>query len=526
MRISVVRHFEVGLFGLACVIGMIGAFVGLNAHGFWFDELFTVRILEPADGSGGLFSRIAGDVHPPVYFVVLFIYSRIVGDTEVALRSFSALAACASILIFVAGTKRTFSLPARLFGAAIATGSLFWFFQSQNARSYAFCLLISAGILALCLSLLAEQTPRDKRIQLGALIVLVFIGSFAHFYVMYESLAALIILALFRRHERYLMAATGGVLLMASALYVRFVMAPFSQAALGDNWYQNDFAWYRLVLRTSVLDAFGKAGVIAIAVCAAVFVFYRIFPIRERKNSSLSRFPLDSATALLVGVPVLVLVGAIVSSTLVAPNLSDRNYLILSPFIWGFFARLYDAAATGAPRLVRMALNLALSVLVLSMASIVGQRFPPGRPGLAYEPFRESAQWIRSIPECRGQIVPVITMDHKAWYKPGYAATVYASAYGRYLQDFSRPQLIFMEGILAHSVPADLQAELRRRMDGDSCPILGWSVHYITAETIAVAKNELLRSADRPVAEKVVKTKEFPDGQVGFVLYLDRKRER
>ena len=92
MRISVVRHFEVGLFGLACVIGMIGAFVGLNAHGFWFDELFTVRILEPADGSGGLFSRIAGDVHPPVYLVVLFIYSRIVGDTEVALRSFSALA--------------------------------------------------------------------------------------------------------------------------------------------------------------------------------------------------------------------------------------------------------------------------------------------------------------------------------------------------------------------------------------------------------------------------------------------------
>jgi Dolichyl-phosphate-mannose-protein mannosyltransferase len=481
-------------------------------------------------------------VHPPVYLIVLFIYSRIVGDTEVALRSLSALAACASILIFVAGTKRTFSLPARLFGAAIATGSLFWFFQSQNARSYAFCLLISAGILALCLSLLAEPPPHDKRIQLGGLIVLMFIGSFAHFYVMYESLAALIILALFRRHERYLMAATGGVLLMASALYVQFVMAPFSQAALGSNWYQNDFAWYRRVLRSSVLDSFGKAGIIAIAVCAAVFVFCRIFPIRERKDrevsarqslrplwhspgmSSLSRFPLDSATALLVGVPVLVLVGAIVSSTLIAPNFSDRNYLVLSPFIWGFFARLYDAAATGAPRLVRVALNLTLSVLVLSMASIVGQRLPPGRPALAYEPFRESAQWIRSIPECRGQIVPVITMDHKAWYKPGHAAIVYASAYGRYLQDFSRPQLIFMEEILAHSVPTDLQVELQRRMDGDSCPILAWSVHYITVEAIAVAKNELLKSVDRPVAEKVVKTKEFPDGQVGFVLYLDRKR--
>jgi hypothetical protein len=533
MRTSVARHFEVGLFGLACAIGMIGAFVGLNAHGFWFDEFFTARILESGNGSGSLIARIASDVHPPIYLVALFIYSKIVGDTEVALRSFSALAACAAILLFIVGTKLTFSLPARLFGAAIATGSLFWFFQSQNARSYAFCLLISAGILALCLSLLTGQPPHGKRLRLGGLIVLMFVGSFAHFYVMYESLAALIILALFRRHERYLMAATGGVLLMASALYVQFVMAPFSQAALGSNWYQNDFDWYRRVLKSCVQYSFGDAGIIAIAVCAAVFVFCRVLSIRGQSPrplwpppgiSSLSRFPLDSATALLVGVPFLVLVGGIVSSTLIAPNFFDRNYLVLSPFIWGFCARLYDAAATGAPRLVRVALNFALSVLVLSMASIVGQRLPPERPALAYEPFRESAQWIRSIPECRGQIVPVITTDRKAWYKPGQAAIVYASAYGRYLQDFSVPQLVFMEEILAHKVPTDLQAELRRRVDGDSCPILAWSVHNMSVEAIAVAKNGLLRSMDRPVAEMAVRTKEFQDGQVGFVLYLDQKR--
>jgi hypothetical protein len=532
MWTSVARHFEVCLFGLACAIGMIGAFIGLNAHGFWFDEFFTARILESDNGSGSLIARIASDVHPPIYLVVLFVYSRIVGDTEVALRSFSALVACAAILLFIVGTKRTFSLPARLFGAAIATGSLFWFFQSQNARSYAFCLLISAGILALCLSLLTGQRPHNKRLQLGGLIVLMFIGSFVHFYVMYESLAALIILALFRRHERYLMAATGGVLLMASALYVQFVMAPFSQAALGSNWYQNDFDWYRRVLKSCVQYSFGEAGVMAIAACAAVFVFCRIFSICGQKDrevpasgvSPLSRFPLDSATALLVGVPFLVLVGGIVSSTLIAPNFFDRNYLVLSPFIWGFCARLYDAAATGAPRLVRVALNLALSVLVLSMASIVGQRLPPERPALAYEPFRESAQWIRAIAECRGQIVPVITTDHKAWYRPGQAAIVYASAYGRYLQDFSLPQLIFMEEILAHKVPTDLQVELQRRMDGDSCPILAWSVHNMSVEAIAVAKNGLLRSMDRPVAEMAVKTKEFQDGQVGFVLYLDQKR--
>lgn len=544
MPLGVGSRLEIGCFGLACAVGIVGAFVGMDAHGFWFDEFFTARIIEPTDGTGSLLSRIASDVHPPVYLAVLFAYSRIVGDSEVALRSFSALAACAAILIFIAATKRGFTLPARLFGGSIATGSLFWFFQSQNARSYALCLLISAGILALCLSLLAAPQPRNKRYKLGGLIVLMFIGSFVHFYVMYESLAALIVLALLRRHERYLMAATVGALLIASVSYVQFVMAPFSQAALGSNWFQNNPDWYYRVLKSCMQYTFGNAGSIAIAVCAAAFVFRRMVSNGEPGDqevltrpslratlqpysiSSLKRFPLDSVTVLLVGVPFLVLIAAIVSSTLIAPNFFDRNYLVLSPFLWGFSARLYDAATVGAPRLFRMALNVALSAVVLSMASIVTLRLPPERPPLAYEPFRESAQWIRSIPECRDQILPVITTDRKAWYKPGQASIVYASAYGWYLQGFSLPRLIFMEEILAHGFPTDLRAELQQRMDGDGCSVLAWSVHNMSAEAIAVAKNELLRSVDRPVAETAVKTKEFRDGQVGFVLYLDQQRGR
>ena len=522
--ISVESRFEIACFGIACFIGVAGAFVGLQAHGFWFDEFITAWIIEPGGGVGNLISRIVTDVHPPLYYAVLFVYSKVAGHSDAALRSFSALSMGAALLIFVAATRRTFSLPARLFGGAIASGSLFWFVQSQNARPYALCLLIGAGILALCLSFLAERQKDDTRMPrtLVGLIALMFVGSFVHFYVMYECVAALIVLALFNRRQRYAMVGIAAALLISSALYVKFVVTPFSQANLGSNWYRNDPEWYYRVLESSAQYSFGAAGSLALAICAGVFLFYRRSARPLTPRSSVGSFPLDPVTALLVGVPVLVLMAGIVGSTLFAPNFFDRNFLVVCPFLWGLCARVYDAAMAGAPRPIRLAINLALSAVVLSMAAIVMERLPSKRPPLLYEPFRESAEWIKTVPECRDQIVPVTTADRSAWYKPGFAEVLYASAYGRYLHGFALAQLVFAEEIVAHRLPADLRAELQRRLDGDGCPILAWSVHNMNIEAMAVIKDELLRSMDRPVAKTAVKTKVFRDGQVGFVLFLDR----
>ncbi len=525
MRSNVDNLIAIGCFGIACAIGLVGAFVGLETHGFWFDELFTARILEPIDGSS-LISRIVTDVHPPIYLVALSFYSGLVGDGDAALRSFSALSACAAIVVFVAGTKRSLSLPARLFGAAMATGSLFWFFQAQNARSYALCLLFSAGILALCLSLLVEPR-RGERAKLVALLLLMFTGSFVHFYVMYESLAALAVLALLRRERRYTMLAAAAALMIASALYVKLVIVPFSRVDLGNNWYANDPTWYYLVLKSCVQYSFGDAGLVALGLCAAGFVFSRIgSPARSFDSSapssrpdSLDRFPVDSVTTFLVGVPLLVLLGGIVSSTILAPNFFDRNFLIVSPFAWAFSARLYDAAMANTPRLVRTALNIALASIVLAMASIVTLRLPSENAPAMYEPFRQSAHWIRTLPECRGQLVPVISTDNSRWYKPGYAELIYTSGYGRYLRGYAQPRLVFTEQIRARRLPEGLARELQRRLDGDGCPVVAWAAHNVSPEAMSAAKAALLQSLGRSMAAAAVETKEFRDGSMGFVLY-------
>ena len=505
-------------FGLACAIGLIGAFVGLDSHGFWFDELFTARIIEPADPAE-LLARLAADVHPPLYGLVLFAYSKLAGLSETGLRSFSAVAACVAVLLFIGAMRPFFSLPARLFGAAMATGSLFWFFQSQNARPYAFSLLISVGILALALRLLAERRDRTMPDRTTAgLAALVFIGAFVHFYLLYESLAVLIALALLRRDRRRALAGIGLSLLAVMGLYVTLVTMTYSQANLDSNWVRNDVTWYRLVLESCLHYALGTAGAIALVLCGVVFGFYRASSRVVIGNRAVSwgRFPLDPVTGLLIGVPIMVFAGSVVSSNLFTPNFFDRSFLILSPFLWAFAARLYDESVAATPPPVRLALTLALSAVVLAMASIVVQRLPPDQPALLYEPFRQSADWIRGIDDCRGQVVPVLSTDRKDWYKPGYGELVYRDIYGRHLDGFAQPRLVFVEDALSGNVPADLRAELARRIAGQGCPIVAWSVHNMPFATMTAATNALL-----PV-QAPVEAEDFTDGQTGYVMVLQR----
>jgi hypothetical protein len=284
--------------------------------------------------------------------------------------------------------------------------------------------------------------------------------------------------------------------------------------SLSHNWYQNNPTWYFLVLKSCLHYTFGGASLLAIALCAGALATGYLM---RRADA---RLALDRATALLIGVPALVLLAAVLSSTLVAPNFFDRNYLVLSPFLWALTARLYDAALRWMHPPLRLALNAALGALVLSTASVATLRLPP-QPALSiYEPFRESAEWITTLPSCRDQIVPVLSTDKPTWYKPGYAETIYTSGYGRYLQGFARPQLLFFQDMRANQLPVDLQAQLRRRLNGEGCPVLLWSAHNVTAEVMTAAKASLVALSGRP--EAAVKAKMFEDGGMGFVLYAEQ----
>ena len=252
MRQKIEINFAGVCFAIACAIGLVGAFIGLEARSLWLDELYTAGIIEPVGRLGDLWTRIAGDLNSPLYFILVHYYCKIFGSSDAALRSFSALSACGAVLIFVLGTRSAFSLPARLFGGAMATGSLYWFVQSQNARNYSLALLVGAGILALTLALLDEGSRREKAPSrlLVPLLVLILIGAFTHFYVVFESVGALMVLFVWRPRQRLLMVAA------AAAVVSEDESLPPHAARVSDPTAMSESA----IRRMAVLSSGGPFG--------------------------------------------------------------------------------------------------------------------------------------------------------------------------------------------------------------------------------------------------------------------------
>jgi hypothetical protein len=203
-----------------------------------------------------------------------------------------------------------------------------------------------------------------------------------------------------------------------------------------------------------------------------------------------------------------------------APSFFDRNVLVVSPFLWALGARSYDAAMAKAPAAIRLALGGTLGVIVLSMTGIAASRLPSGDAPAIYEPYRQSAEWIQTLPACRGQTLPVITMDSPDWYKPSYAALIYEAGYARYLRGFATPQLVFGADLATDKLPAGLTAELQRRLDGHGCPVIAWAAHNMTPALIAFIQQKLLEALGRPDAAGHVAIQPFSDGSPGYVLHI------
>jgi len=513
-------------FGIACAAGLAGAWIGLSHHSFWFDELAGAATIGDASNFRAMLLRVATDITPPVYYIALFCFAKIFGTGDAALRAFSAFFGCLSIAVFFLGTRRSFSLSGRLFAGALATGSAFWFFQSQNARFYTLCLALSAIILVLALSILRQPQRSPKRGMLAALAAVILLGAFVHYYFTIEGLAVLLILFLYRPGERLQLCMIAGLLVASTLLYLKVVVGPYVQIDPNNFYIPRSFAWYPYMLRTAFHLAFGRLGALALGLCLlAIVVGYFLArkhaaPVQTIVANLRTAIARDGTEILIVGVPVLTLVGGIVSSLLLSPNFTDRNLLICSPFIWALSARLYDGAQQSIGTTGRAALDLALALIALSMASVVLQRTgPKSSPYLWSEPFRQSAEWIRNVPACRGAIIPVVDIDRKAWYRGDYADRLYGDIYGRYLAGYARPKIVFLEDMEAHRIDAGMAAEMRDRLDGKGCPVIGWSAHGVYEEAVPGMRSALLAALDRQAAPAdLVATHIFNDGGRGFIL--------
>jgi 4-amino-4-deoxy-L-arabinose transferase-like glycosyltransferase len=164
----------------------------LAEQSFWHDEAVTVgRVLQPSLG-GTLRVDAASEATPPVYYVLAWVWTRLFGTTEFAVRSLSAVCGIALVPVLYAAGRRLLGARAGMIAAALAAVSPFLVWYSQEARAYALLALL-AGLSLLCLARALER-PTRGRLASWAIVAALALAThyFAVFLVVPEALLLLV----------------------------------------------------------------------------------------------------------------------------------------------------------------------------------------------------------------------------------------------------------------------------------------------------------------------------------------------
>ncbi len=139
----------------------------LDLQSFWYDEAFTpVHVLHAS-----LWATLRSVSHtentPPLWYVLAWADSRVLGTGEVALRLPSALAGIATVPVAWAIGRELAGRRAALVCAALVAVNPLFVWYSQEARAYG--LFVLMGALAMLCFLRAWREPTPRRMALFAL---------------------------------------------------------------------------------------------------------------------------------------------------------------------------------------------------------------------------------------------------------------------------------------------------------------------------------------------------------------------
>jgi 4-amino-4-deoxy-L-arabinose transferase-like glycosyltransferase len=114
---------------------------GLGAENLWYDEAFTQWVSRLDYGS--MMNAIAGDVHPPGFYLIEFLFVRVFGYSEFALRLPSAVFGILGVLVLWRVAKALGFDPRTAFTAGIIHSVLpAALYYSQEARMYSLLTLL------------------------------------------------------------------------------------------------------------------------------------------------------------------------------------------------------------------------------------------------------------------------------------------------------------------------------------------------------------------------------------------------
>jgi uncharacterized membrane protein len=198
------------------ILAAVLRFTTLGAQSFWYDEAFTpVHVLHPS-----LTATLRSVVHtentPPLWYLIAWADSRILGTGEYALRLPSALAGIATVPIaWAIGRELTARRATAIAMAAFVAVNPLLVWYSQEARAYGlFVLFVALAMLCFLRALYVPSRGRMAAFALSGALALV-----SHYFALF-LLIPMVLWLLWAHADRLrvLAPAIGALVLVALAL--------------------------------------------------------------------------------------------------------------------------------------------------------------------------------------------------------------------------------------------------------------------------------------------------------------------
>jgi uncharacterized membrane protein len=179
------------------VLAAVLRFYRLGHQGFWFDEANTALLVHFSPGKMlGLVPQTEST--PPLYYCLAWVWARIFGYGETGLRSLSAAAGVLTVPVAYGIGRKLVSVRAGVILAALTACSPILVWYSQEARSYALLVLLSAASLLAFAYVLERPTGRSA----AAWVICSALALATHYYAVLAVVPeALWLLAVHRRRR-------------------------------------------------------------------------------------------------------------------------------------------------------------------------------------------------------------------------------------------------------------------------------------------------------------------------------------
>jgi len=144
---------------LIVALGAVARFATLDIPTYWFDESLTVN--QARTSIEGTWDAIRdAEVNPPLYFVGVWGWRKVLGTDEITLRVLSALLGTATVPVMYSAVRELASRRAGLIAAALTATSPLLIWYSQEVRTYPLLVFLSALSFMFFVYSLNREEPR------------------------------------------------------------------------------------------------------------------------------------------------------------------------------------------------------------------------------------------------------------------------------------------------------------------------------------------------------------------------------